>query len=89
MSNSMSYYFNNCLISETRVLHLKKNDIKSTLDGMISFPGGSCSRGNPKGAAVMQGSHGKMRKDGSNCLRTALQASLLVHQGHVAMAIGI
>lgn len=50
---------------------------------MISFPGGSCSRGNPKGAAVMQGSHGKMRKDGSNCLREVLQAFPLVHQGRL------
>lgn len=52
---------------------------------MVSFPGGSCSRGNPKGVTVMQGSHGEMRKDGSNCLREVLQASLLIHQGHVSM----
>lgn len=56
---------------------------------MVSFPGGSCSRGNPKGVTVMQGSHGKMRKDGFNCLREALQASLLVHQGDISMAIEI
>lgn len=55
--------FNNHLILETGVSHLQY-EIKYTLEGMVSFPGGSgCSRGNPKG--VMQGTHGRCARVGT------------------------